>query len=176
MNDADVFAINRPSGKLLQYYLVKALLSGPFALILLPLLLCRYVSLRYRFDAEGVRMCWGVLFRKEVNLTYARVQDIHLTSGVIQRWLGLADIQIQTASGKAEAEMVIEGLLEAEALRSFLYTKMRGYKPQAKTQPAGVPDGDECLVLLKDAVEELKGARAALEKLAASSRVSCPPP
>lgn len=169
MNDADVFAIDRPHKKLLQYYILKSILSGPFIIFVLPLLLCRYVSIRYRFDAEGVRMCWGVFFRKEVNLNYARIQDIHLTSGVIQRWLGLADIQIQTASGNAAAEMAIEGLLEYEALRSFLYTKMRGYKQQAKPlptpSPAGEPADAESLALLKDVVEQLKGARAALEKL-----------
>ena len=73
----------------------------------------------------------GILFRREVNLTYARIQDIHLRSGFIQRWLGLADIQIQTASGSAGAELVIEGFKEFEAIRDFLYTRMRGYQTEA---------------------------------------------
>ena len=76
----------------------------------------------------------GILFRTEVNLTYARIQDIHLHSNFIQRWLGLANVQIQTASGLAGAELVIEGFKEFEAIRDFLYTRMRGYKEQR--QPA----------------------------------------
>jgi putative membrane protein len=55
-------------------------------------------------------MRWAYLFRREVSLTYARIQDLHLVSNVIERWLGLGRIQVQTASGSAEAEMTIEGL------------------------------------------------------------------
>ncbi len=42
--------------------------------------------------------------------------------------MGLATISLQTASGNAGAEMSIEGVLEAEALRDFLYARMRGAK------------------------------------------------
>ena len=97
----------------------------------MPLLYFRYETMRFRFDAEGVHMRWGILFRRQINLTYARIQDIHLTSGFIQRWLGLADIRIQTASGSAGAEMTIEGLLEFEAVRDFLYA------PDARGAQAG---------------------------------------
>ncbi|HEX9223095.1 MAG TPA: PH domain-containing protein, partial [Candidatus Acidoferrales bacterium] len=90
-------------------------------------------TLRYRFDAEGIHMRVGLLFRREVNLTYARIQDIHLRSGIIQRWLGLANLQVQTASGSAGPELVIEGFKEFEAIRDFLYTRMRGY--QARNLP-----------------------------------------
>ena len=38
----------------------------------------RYHTMRYRFDAEGVSMSWGILFRREVLLNYSRIQDIHL--------------------------------------------------------------------------------------------------
>src|SRR5207249_435318 len=85
-------------------------------------------TLRYRFDAEGIHMKVGILFRREINLTYARIQDIHLRSGIIQRWLGLANVQIQTASGSSGPELVIEGFKEYEAIRDFLYTRMRGYQ------------------------------------------------
>src|SRR5207249_10551227 len=85
-------------------------------------------TLRYRFDAEGIHMKVGILFRREINLTYARIQDIHLRSGILQRWLGLANVQIQTASGSAGPELVIEGFKEYEVIRDFLYTRMRGYQ------------------------------------------------
>ena len=73
-------------------------------------------------------MSWGILFRRETYLTYKRIQDIHLTRNIIQRWMGLATVSIQTASGSSNAEMSIEGLLQAEPLRDFLYAKMRGAK------------------------------------------------
>ena len=50
-------------------------------IVLLPYLYFRYHTLRYTFDEEGIDMRVGILFRREVNLTYARIQDIHLRSG-----------------------------------------------------------------------------------------------
>ncbi len=127
----DIFALKAPDRALWTLYLIRAALSGPGLLVALPYLYFRYHTLRYTFDDEGIHMRVGLLFRREVNLTYARIQDIHLRSGLLQRWLGLADIQIQTASGSADAELVIEGFKEYEAIRDFLYTRMRGSRMPA---------------------------------------------
>ena len=113
-------------------------------------------------------MRWGILFRRQINLTYARIQDIHLTSGIIQRWLGLADVKIQTASGSSEAEMTLEGLLEFEAVRDFLYTRMRGYRDHAgvsqKPPDSSMAGGEgQAATLLREAVDELRAIRVALE-------------
>ena len=93
--------------------------------------------MRYRFDEEGVWRRQGLLWRREVNVSYRRIQDIHLTNGIIQRWLGLATISIQTAAGSATPQITIDGVLEAEALRDYLYTKMRGVRDGR--QGAGPP-------------------------------------
>jgi putative membrane protein len=122
-----IASLERPDPALWKYYIVTSLLSGPFLIFTLPYLYFRYHTLRYRFDAEGIHMKVGILFRKEINLTYARIQDIHLRSGLIQRWLGLANVDVQTASGSLGAELVIEGFKQYEAIRDFLYTRMRGY-------------------------------------------------
>ena len=58
--------------------------------------------MRYRFDTDGIHMRWGIVFRRDVLLNYSRIQDIHLRSNLIERWLGLARIEIQTASGSAK--------------------------------------------------------------------------
>ena len=141
-------------------------------IVLLPYLYFRYHTLRYTFDEEGIHMRVGILFRREVNLTYARIQDIHLRSGVLQRWLGLADIQIQTASGSSDAELVIEGFKEYEAIRDFLYTRMRGYQAPARTAPApaaGAPAASadpqvEMIALLHTIRDELRRTRESLGK------------
>ncbi len=82
-------------------------------------------------------MRWGVLFQREVLLTYRRIQDIHVTRDLIQRWLGLATVSIQTASGSSSPEMKIEGILQAEELRDYLYQKMRGPKGKSMKFPLG---------------------------------------
>ena len=142
--------IERPDKSLLWYYVFIAMLSGPlFPITFLPLFF-KYETLRYRFDEGGVSMSWGILFRKEVYLTYRRIQDIHLTRNILQRWMGLATVGVQTASGSATPEMSLEGILQASELRDFLYREMRGAKGEdvderEKTPDATRPD-DEALV------------------------------
>jgi putative membrane protein len=175
VTEAGIFAIERPHPRLLWLYMIRAVLTGPGLLIMMPLLFFRYETMRFRFDAEGIHMRWGILFRRQVNLTYARIQDIHLTSGLIQRWLGLADVKIQTASGSSGAEMTLEGLLEFEAIRDFLYTRMRGYRdrshgtPETPAHVAAGHDG-QAAALLREAVDELRAARIALERQAGGGR------
>jgi putative membrane protein len=170
-------SLERPCPALWKYYVITAVLSGPGIIITLPYLWFRYYTLRYRFDEEGIHMRVGILFRREVNLTYARIQDIHLRSNFIQRWLGLANVQIQTASGSAGAELVIEGFKEFETIRDFLYTRMRGYQAQPHSvsaarsangppSAAAVPipnENPEVVSLLLSIRDELRRTREALE-------------
>lgn len=158
----DPLAITRPAPMLWNYYILCSLLAGPFFFFPLIPLYCKYITLRYRFDAEGVSMSWGVLFRREVVLTYRRIQDIHVSRNLIERWLGLSRVSVQTASGSATAEMTIEGIPQADELRDFLYTRMRGAKGIGEAAPAeagSAAPADEALVLLR-------GIREAMERLA----------
>lgn len=135
--EASIFALERPDPKLFRYYVLSALLTGPGFPFVLPYLYFRYRTLRYRFDDEGISMRWGALFRREIHLTYARIQDIHLSSNVVERWLGLARIEVQTASGSSKAEMTIEGIPAFEELRDFLYSRMRGARDGGESRTAG---------------------------------------
>jgi putative membrane protein len=163
-----IFAIERPSPKLLTYYALSSLVLGPF--FFLPLIphYFRYHTLRYRFDAQGISMRWGILFRREINLTYARIQDIHLRSNVVERWLGLARVEVQTASGSATAEMTLEGLLEFEAVRDYLYARMRGVRDHGHTVPqlegaaAAPAASDELATILREVAAELRAVRQAV--------------
>lgn len=109
----------------------------------------KYETLRYKLEGDGMSMSWGILFRHEIHLTYRRIQDIHLSRNLIQRWLGLATLSIQTASGSSSPEINIEGILEAEELRDFLYSKMRGARSLGEDGTHGEqhPE-DEALTLL----------------------------
>ena len=122
--------IERPDPLLMRYYFFCALMTVPAFPFVLLAYWCRYVTLRYRFDEDGVSMSYGVFFRREINLTFRRIQDIHLNRNLLQRWMGLATISLQTASGNAQAEMTIEGVLEFERLRDYLYARMRGARNQ----------------------------------------------
>jgi putative membrane protein len=162
MPSFDPSTIDRPDRALLKYYVITALLTGPLSVLVILPLFFKYETLRYRFDAEGMSMSWGVLMRREIYITYRRIQDIHLTRNIIQRWLGLATISIQTASGSASPEMSVEGILDADALRDFLYTKMRGAREHHEETPAstiGDPK-DEALALLREIRDLLRERNA----------------
>ncbi|HQR39272.1 MAG TPA: PH domain-containing protein [Blastocatellia bacterium] len=166
-DEAAIHAIDRPDHRLWTYYIFASILAGPAILFILPYRYFRYHSMRYRFDDEGVSMSWGILFHREINLTYARIQDIHLSSNLLERWLGLAKIQVQTASGTSGAELTIEGVREFDALRDYLYSKMRGTKLHAHASPqsalaAGSEPADLAAVL-SDVAGELHAIRVAFE-------------
>ena len=169
--DFDPSAITRPDPSLMRYYTVLAILSNvAFPVIFLGFYF-RYRTLRFSFDEDGISLSWGVLFRKEINLTYRRIQDIHLTRNILQRWMGLATVEIQTASGSASAEMTIEGVLQAEELRDYLYTKMRGARgeeQEAETGSAG--QADEALLLLREIRDQIAALGATLSSRAGSER------
>jgi putative membrane protein len=175
-NDQAIHALNRPAPALWTYYLLGALVIPPlFPIIVLPLWF-RYHTMRYKFTDEGISMSWGILFRREVIVNYARIQDIHLRSNLVERWLGLARILVQTASGSSSAEMTIEGIKEFEALRDFLYARMRGVHDPAHPaapSPAGaatvsgaatVGATGEVAAALREAARELRAVREALAR------------
>jgi len=163
MNPEHIYSITRPDKKLLMLYIIRSVLALPAIIVVLPVSYFKYHTMRYRFDDEGIAMSWGLLWRKEINLTYARIQDIHVSRGLIERWLGLATVQIQTASGSGSAEMSIVGILEYESLRDFLYTKMRGARfgePETTISDGSKLDSqqedDVATVLLTEIRDELR--------------------
>lgn len=166
-DEASILAIDRPDPKLWTYYILCCLAVLPLAPLLLPIHWFRYHSMRYRFTDEGVSMSWGILFRRQILLNYARIQDIHLHSNVVERWLGLARLQIQTASGSASAEMTLEGLTQFEEVRDFLYSRMRGVKEVSPAHPAAVAPlegvrNEDLAALLREIAQELRALREAL--------------
>jgi putative membrane protein len=179
----DIFRIERPDPALMKWYFLRSFVAGPLFLLPLAYFWFRFRTLRYRFDEEGISMSWGALFRREIHLTYARIQDIHLASHLVERWLGLARIEIQTASGSAKAEMTLEGILESGAVRDFLYARMRGMRdvpgpadpaarpavgaptelrPASRPIPGSAGHDDELAAVLREVAGELRAMRSEL--------------
>ncbi len=126
-----VQAITRPDPQLWKLYLIYSVLSNvAFPVTVLPYYFL-YRTLRFRFDDEGVAVSHGLLWRRETYLTYARIQDIHVTRNIFERWLGIGTVKIQTASGSAAATESIPGLRAYQDVRNYLYARMRGHRPAA---------------------------------------------
>lgn len=180
-SETAILGITRPDKALWTYYLLSCVAVLP----LLPLLILpawfRYQTMRYKFTDEGISMSWGILFRREIIVNYARIQDIHLRSNLVERWLGLAKVLIQTASGSASAEMTLEGLKEFEAVRDFLYLKMRGVKDHpvnshapALTAAGATAHDAELATTLQEIARELREVRLLLATKKSSDRGSSP--
>ena len=120
--------IDTPSQSLLTYYFLISMFAGPLVLLLFPVNWIRFKTLKYELQDTGIRMSVGLLFRKEVIVAYRRIQDIHVSHNIIQRWLGISNVSIQTASGNSMPEIVVEGVESPDQLRDWLYERMRGAK------------------------------------------------
>lgn len=139
MNDADfqalrerVAKIQRPEPALLIYYLLISFFAAvAFPVLFIPLYF-RYHTLKYRFDDQGVFMSYGVLFRREMQLTYARMQDIHLSQNVLERWLHIGTVTVQTAGAGEGGNLAISGVKDFEKIRDYLYARMRGVRDESK--------------------------------------------
>jgi putative membrane protein len=157
----EIARLERPREELLTWYVLKALATLLVFPLSMLLFYFRYHTLRYKFDEEGIHMSWGILMRHEIMLNYSRIQDIQLHSNVVERWLGLTRIEVQTAAGAADSEMTLEGLPNPEAMRDFLYSRMRGAHTAA---PAAANAALEPLkAVLLEVAAELRSIREILE-------------
>ena len=166
LSDVDanrIFALTRPDDKLLWLYVIYCLLANVGFLFAFIPLYFRFKTLRYRFDAEGVSVSHGILWRKESYLTYARIQDIHVSRNIFERWLGLGKVEIQTASGSASAEEAIEGVKEYNEIRNFLYARMRGHKLASGGDAAAGAEASSADAVLADIRDELRAIRERIE-------------
>lgn len=177
MNDAEfqslrtkVNAIVRPEPALMAYYVITSLIATFMAPILLVPLFFRYQTLRYRFDDQGIFMGHGILFKQEMQLTYARMQDIHMSQNILERWLGIGTVTVQTAGAGAAGNMSIVGVKDFSAIRDYLYARMRGIRdgahPALSSGGAAVSEADATLGSVREALDRTS---AALEALAQRS-------
>ncbi|MGV3625227.1 MAG: PH domain-containing protein [Archangium sp.] len=157
MNAADlavlekrVHTIVRPEKELLWLYFFTSLTVLCAAPLLLIPLYFRYHTLWYRFEATGVSMGYGILFRREMQLTYARMQDIHLSQNIIERWLGIGTVTVQTAGAGGAGNLTIVGVKDFNAIRDYLYAKMRG----VRDGHAPADSTDAVLIDIRDALRE----------------------
>lgn len=159
-----ILSITRPKDSLLTYYMLVALTSLIAAPFLGVYLFFRFHTMRYRFDAEGISMSWGILFHHEIVLNYSRIQDIQLRSNFVERLLGLAQIEVQTAGGGAGEQMTLEGLENVEEVRDFLYSRMRGAAHHSDVAPkAPATASGDLAGVLREVAKELRAVREQLE-------------
>jgi putative membrane protein len=151
-----VHTIVRPERELLWMYILTSLLGFVAAPIVFVPLFFHYETLWYRFSPTGIAMGSGILFRSEQQLTYARMQDIHLSQNIIERWFGIGTVTVQTAGAGAGGNLRIVGVRDFNGIRDYLYAKMRGVRDESQ--------GASTDALLTDIRDALRDAANALAK------------
>ncbi len=105
-----------PAG--LDWQMWAMVLVVPFALLHVG----RYVSFRYRYDANEMVIRSGVFFRKERHIPYARIQNLDSTQNVVHRLTGVVQVRVDTGGGQEpEATMSVLSVGAADEMRRRVF-------------------------------------------------------
>jgi putative membrane protein len=87
----------------------------------------KYLFFRYGLVGDELVLRSGVLSRRHRVIPLARVQNVEVRQGMLQRALGVAEVRVETAGVAAEAEAVLSVLsaARAQSLREELLARRR---------------------------------------------------
>jgi putative membrane protein len=92
--------------------------------ILLGFSIARYLTLRFRLVGGELQVRDGIFFRSSRTVPVNRIQNIDLVQNVLHRIFGVAEVRIETASGKEpEAVLRVLTLADVERLRTSVFAQ-----------------------------------------------------
>ncbi|MDG6244782.1 MAG: PH domain-containing protein [Methanolobus sp.] len=85
----------------------------------------RWYLYTYRYEDGYLHIKQGLVFKKERSIKKERVQTVNIRTGLLQRLLGVATVQIETAGGGMESELVLKAVKmeETHRIRSYLESR-----------------------------------------------------
>lgn len=111
--------------------------------VLVAVSLLRYLTYRYRIDADGVAIRSGWLQRSRRDIPFARIHNVVVHQSALHRLFGVAEVRLESAGGsKPEAQMRVLRLDQALALERLI--RHRG---QAGAGDAAAASGELLLAL-----------------------------
>ncbi|MCA1032959.1 PH domain-containing protein [Bacillus timonensis] len=118
------FSKNNIDGMYNLIYIVSIIAIILFVLITGILFWYRYT---YRIEDGELRIEYGVFIHKKRYIPIERIQSISVSAGIIQRAFKLVKLQVETAGGGLEAEVVLTAITEEEAkqLKELLSTSSK---------------------------------------------------
>ncbi len=128
----------------------------------------------YIVTDRSLRIRSGVVWLREMTMTFANVQGIRVNANPIQRLLGLANVEVQSAGGggthhahgatSSSHVAEFEGVDNAEAIRDLMVERLRIYRDSGlgeKTEEAREP---LALSAAREVLEETKALRDSFAK------------
>jgi membrane protein YdbS with pleckstrin-like domain len=143
-----------------------------------------FLALRWEYELRwyivtdrSLRIRRGVWNVEELTMTFANVQEIRVTSGPVQGYLGLADVEVSSAGGSVSQhdgqtkshKAVFEGVDNAEEIRDLISERVRIYRDSGLGEQAEVashqkPPSADALSAARAMLEEAKALRLTLTK------------
>jgi membrane protein YdbS with pleckstrin-like domain len=127
-----------------------------------------YKTLEYVIDSDSVKMKKGVFWKKNVTVPFAKITNVDVTQGPLQRAFDIGTIHVQTAGAGGQpgmkAELVMMGVRELDGTKETIMNRVRGYEaavPEAVKEKA-VEEGEQSV--FERMLEELAAIRELLEK------------
>ena len=124
-------------------------------------------SLAYEVQDDEVIVRAGIWTKSVKHVPYRTVTNLTVKRDVLDRWLGIGMLNIQTAgmSGATGAEESLVGLTDVQEVYEIVVTELRRFRgsmaptaAEAEGEPAVVPTGDLSAILT-----EVQAIRQALE-------------
>jgi membrane protein YdbS with pleckstrin-like domain len=141
----------------------------------------------YIVSDRSLRIREGLVSLHEKTMTFANVQQVGIRQNPIQRWLGIADVEVRTAGGGQKKEDherssdhhigVLRGVTDAEGIRDLVQDRLRHYKDSGLGDPDHHAPAPAVRPAARSAVEsaDLASAAAALRDEARALRRALEP-
>lgn len=107
-------------------------ITGPVLVLVLFLIWwtgAYFHTILYRFSTTGISWERGIWWRQAGIVPYNRITTVDIIQGPLSRLFGISMLKVQTAGDPAgtapAAELKIEGITDAGALREYILDQMR---------------------------------------------------
>jgi putative membrane protein len=166
---ATILAADRDigAGRALFILFIVAFLDGAWWLVAMLLMGPYYQSLRYEIQDDEVVVHAGIWTKSVKHVPYRTVTNLTVKRDVIDRWLGLGTLNIQTAgmSGQTGAEEHLVGLADVQEVYDTVATELRRFRggmapTQAEVEEAIMPAQPDAL---NELLVEVRAIRRSLE-------------
>jgi putative membrane protein len=100
----------------------------------------RYLSFRYRYEADEIVIRSGLVFRNERHVPYARIQNLDAVQNVLHRALGVVEVRLETGGGEEpEATLRVLPVEAVDEMRARVFAGRAGGRAVSRDAPADRP-------------------------------------